>query len=114
MLRWICGVKIMQPHSTDSLRRSLQVHCIEDVVRWNRLRLFGHRYRQNDTLWTKKIMSLQIEGPTPRGRPKLRWSDVVNTDMKKLGLKSSLATNRTLWRNAIKPVVQPLEMLRPT
>ena len=107
MLRWICGVKITQPHSTESLRRRLQVPCIEDVLRENRLRLFGHRYRQDESLWTKKIMNLQIDGPTPRGRPKLRWSDVVNADMKKLRLKPSMASNRKLWRDTIKPVVQP-------
>ena len=114
MLRWICGVKITQPHTTESLRRRLQVPCIEEVLRERRLRLFGHRFRQNESLWTKKIMTLQIDGPTPRGRPKLRWNDVVNADMKKLRLKPSMANNRTLWRDAIKPVVQPLEMLRPT
>ena len=32
MIRWICGVKIMQPHSTDSLRSKLQIPCIEDVM----------------------------------------------------------------------------------
>ena len=111
MLHWICGVRIMQPHSTDSLRRRLQVPCIEEVLRWNRLRLFGHRQRQDDSLWTKKIMSLEIDAPTPRGRPKLRWRDVVNADMKKLRLKPSMANNRKIWRDTIKPVVQPLEML---
>ena len=111
MLRWICGVRIMQPHSTDNLRRRLQVPCIEEVLRWNRLRLFGHRQRQDDSLWTKKIMTLEIDVPTPRGRPKLRWRDVVNADFKKLRLKPSMANNRKLWRDTIKPVVQPLEML---
>ena len=111
MLRCICGVRIMQPHSTDSLRRRLQVPSIEDMLRWNRLHLYGHRQRQDDSLWTKKIITLQIDRPTPRGRPELRWSDVVNADMKKLRLTPLMANNRKLWKDAIKPVVQPLEML---
>ena len=68
--------------------------------------MFGHRCRQNEDLWTKKIMSFNVDGPTPRGRPRLRWSDVVNKDMRKCGLNPEMANNRLVWRNSIKPVVQ--------
>ena len=114
MIRWICGVKIMQPHSTDSLRSKLQIPCIEDVMRWNRLRLYGHRYRQDDSLRTKKIMNFPVEGPTPRGRPKLRWSDVIKVDLKKLGLTPTMANNRKRWRDTIKPRVTQQKELQPT
>ena len=59
-----------------SFHREFGADCkslyIEDVLRENRLRLFGHRYRQNESLWTKKMLTLQIDGPAPGERPKLR------------------------------------------
>ena len=106
MIRWLCNVKIEQKQSTDDLRKRIYVHPIEDVLRWNRLRLSGHLYRQDDSAWSKKIMNLDIDGPTPRGRPKLRWKDVVSADLRKKGLNISLVCDRCKWRNAIKPVTQ--------
>ena len=68
---WLCNVKIEQKHSTEDLRRRIHVHYIEDVFRWNRLRLSGHLYRQEETSWTKKILSFNVDGPTSRGRPRI-------------------------------------------
>ena len=48
MIRWTCGVRLDQQHSTQSLRDKLKIDHIDDVLRWNRLRLFGHRQRQDD------------------------------------------------------------------
>ena len=106
MLRWICGVKLSQPHSTAELRSKLKIPDVEDVLRCNRLRLFGHRCRQDDTLWTKKIMSFIVDGPTPRGRPRLRWSDVINKDLRICNLKPDMANDRMKWKKAITPVIQ--------
>ena len=69
MIRWTCGVKIKQQQSTEELRRRLDLQHVEDVLRWNRLRLSGHLYRQEETLWTKKIMKFAVDGPTFPDRP---------------------------------------------
>ena len=76
MICWLSNVKIEQKHSTEDLRR-INVHHIEDVLRWNRLRLSGHLYWQEETSWTKKIISFNVDGPTSWRRPKLRSKDVV-------------------------------------
>ena len=49
-------------------------------------------------------MSFKIDGPRYRDRPKLRWKDVVNTDLRKNHLNISLASDGSKWRNAIRPV----------
>ena len=113
MIRWLCNVKIEQKHTTDDLRKRIYVHPIEDVLRWNRLRLSGHLHRQEDTSCTKSILNLDIDGPTPRGRPKLRWKDVINADLRKKGLNITLASDRCKWRNAIRPGTQQ-NGLQPT
>ena len=44
---------------------------------------------------------------------KLRWKDVVNTDLRKKQLNIALASDRSKWRNAIRPVTQQ-NALQPT
>ena len=73
MIRWISGVKLDQPHTANDLREKLHVQDIDELLWWNRLRLAGHRYRQEDDTWTKKIMNFRVEGPPVRARPKLKW-----------------------------------------
>ena len=72
LIQWICGVKIKQQHSIEELRRRLDLQHIEDVLRWNRLRLSGHLYQQEEKSWAKKIMNFFVDAPTFWGRPKLR------------------------------------------
>ena len=97
MIRWLSNAKIAKhcyaKHSTEDLRRRIHVHHIEDVLRWNRMRLSGHLYRQ--------------EGK------KLGWKDVVNADLRKKHLNISLASDRSKWRNAIRQVTQQIA-LQPT
>ena len=38
-------------------------------------------------------MSFNVDGPTNRGRPKLNWEDVVNTDLHKKHQNISLASD---------------------
>ena len=58
-------------------------------------------------------MNFNVDGPTPRGRPKLRWNDVINADLCKKQLNIVLASDRFKWRNAIRPVTQQ-NALQPT
>ena len=72
MIHWICNVKIEQKLSPEVLQKRIFVQHIEDVLRWNRLRLSGHLHQQDDTSWTKKIMNFDVDGPAPWGRPKFK------------------------------------------
>ena len=40
-------------------------------------------------------MSFNLDEQTSRGRPKLRWNDVVNADLRKKQLNTSLANDRS-------------------
>ena len=114
MIRWICGVKLEQRLKMADLRWRLKLLSMDEVLRWNRLRLFGHRLRQDDCFWTKKIMNYDIGGPAPRGRPRLRWMDVIKMDMKKHGLTERMAADRNEWRSTIKPQLMQPDGLQPT
>ena len=58
-------------------------------------------------------MNFNVDEPTHWGRPKLRWKDVVNADLCKKQLNIMLASDRSRWRNAIRPVTQH-NALQPT
>ena len=103
MIRWICSAKLTDRIPSNELRGRLHLSGVEDMLRWGRLRWFGHLQRMDDETWPKKILDFAIDGRNPRGRPRKSWMDCIRSDMKSLGLKTSMAQNRTEWRCAIRP-----------
>ena len=79
------------------------ISSIEDVIRYNRLRWFGHLQRVDKEKWHRKILNFKVIGSYPLGRPKQRWFDNIRCDFDKLRLPTSLALDRVKRRNAIKP-----------
>ena len=73
----------------------------------------GHLYWQEEKTWMKKIMNFVVDRPTSLGRVKLRWKDVINSDLHKKCLSFSLANDRSKWTNVISPVTQQTG-LQPT
>ena len=102
MVRWICSKKLSDRCSMSDLHTKLKISNIVEVLRQGRLRWFGHIMRLNDNLWQKKILSFHVDGAAPRGRPKMRWIDNVNQDMRNLGIRTDLTDDRVAWRLAIK------------
>ena len=101
-------VKIKLQHSIEELRRTLDLQHIEEVLRWDRLRLSGNLYQQEEPSWMKNFMNLIVDGPTSWGWPKLRWKDMVNSDLRKKCLSLRLASDRLKWRNAFKRVTHKI------
>ena len=67
------------------------------VVRWDlRLAWAGHLVRMNSDRTLKKIFNTKPDGARSVGRPKLRWEDGVDQDMRILGVKNwkKVALNR--------------------
>ena len=102
MIRWICSKKLSDRCSISDLRTKLQIPNIVDVMRQKRLRWYGHVLRMDDNAWQKMMMSYNVNGAAPRGRPKLRWIDSVKKDMKELGINTDLTLDRSAWRQAIR------------
>ena len=61
----------------------VEVDDLEEHLRQNRLRWFGHIVRRDEEVEIKKVLELKIEGQRKRGRPVKRWIDMVEEDMKK-------------------------------
>ena len=53
-----------------ALRTRTGISNIEDVIRYNRLRWFGHLKRMDEEKWPRKILNFEVNGSYPRGSPK--------------------------------------------
>jgi hypothetical protein len=77
------------------------------IVKSARLRWAGHVARMDDNEPPRKVLLGNPGGQRRRGRPKLRWEDGVEEDVRKLGCRNwrMAARNRDEWRR-IKEAVK--------
>ena len=73
------------------------------VIKIRRLAGLGHIIRMKET-GSVKISEGKIKGRRGRGRPRLRWTDDVEDDLRKLGVKRwrMKALDREEWASIIR------------
>lgn len=92
-----CGPKLGT--NTGLWRRKFNKELLEDTgmslikcyTRGQRIQWFGRVMRGNDDNTVITVMSRRTTGKRPRGRPRKKWMDVVEEDLKKVGVND--------WRN---------------
>ena len=72
-------------------------------IKIRRLEWLGHVVRMNETRPVKKIFERKL-GRRGRGRPRLRWINDVEDDLRKIGVKRwrTKALEREEWTSIIK------------
>ena len=77
---------------------------IVTVIKIRRVEWLGHVIRMNETGYVKKVFEGTLEGRRGRGRPRLRWLNDVEDDLRKLGVKRwrTKALDREEWASIIK------------
>ena len=113
MMRWVCGVSLSDHTPSATLINQLGLYSITETLRWNRLRLYGHLTRHPDS-WPSNILQYEIDAKYPRGRPKQRWSDVIENDLKYLKIDENMVNDRTAWKKIIKPPYERMNLLQPS
>ena len=98
MLRWTLGVTMMDHVCNDTVRTIMKVTPIHNKMLEGRLRWYGHVRRREENHVTRAVMSMDIAGKRPRGRPKMRWMDRIKEDLKELGILAEDALDRNKWR----------------
>ena len=73
--------------SSNSLLRKLGIVSFETLLRYNRLRWFGHVERSNGLI--KRCAELEVEGRQGRGRPRKTWNETINNDKKEWKLNDN-------------------------
>ena len=63
-------------------------------------------------VWPRRVNDYVVLGILLRGRPQLRWSDVITKDLKDLKIRNELAHERVEWRRAIMPKKMHLQRVR--
>ncbi|MCJ8749155.1 hypothetical protein PDJAM_G00173060 [Pangasius djambal] len=102
MLRFSLGVKRLDRIRKEYIRGTAHVGCLGDKVREARLRWFGHVQRRESEYIGRRMLDMELPGRRRRGRPKRRYMDVINEDMKLVGASVEDAEDRDRWRVMIR------------
>ena len=105
-LRRILGIKWTDKVTNNDVLDQANVHSLTSIIRQQRLRWLGHVTRMDDNRIPKQILFGQlIEGTRRRGRPLLRYKDILRRDLLEADIDpdtyAELATNRPGWRMSV-------------
>ncbi|KAK3548214.1 hypothetical protein QTP70_005159 [Hemibagrus guttatus] len=101
MLRFSLGVTRLDRIRNEYIRGTAHVGRLGDKVREARLRWFGHVQRRESEYIGRRMLDMELPGRRPRGRPKRRYMDGINEDMKLVGASVEDAEDRDRWREMI-------------
>ncbi|KAL1447748.1 hypothetical protein WDU94_000621 [Cyamophila willieti] len=82
MLHWVCRLTRKDRVRNEKIRETVKVGPLGKKIQESRIRWFGHVERRNKSYISKRVEKIVIEGKRRRGRPKLRWRDKVEEDLR--------------------------------
>ena len=94
-----------QRHNAE-LRAASRLPLITSYIRSARLRWAGHVARMDEEAPCRKYLFGRPEGRRPVGRPRLRWGDLIVSDLRLLGVQDPeqwprVAQDRRRWRELV-------------
>ena len=82
VLRWICGKTLKDRIRNEHIREMVGVAPIEDKMRENRLRWFGHILQRPLDATVRNSNFLLVHGNgRDRGRSKITWTEIIKKDI---------------------------------
>jgi len=72
-----------------------------------RLRWFGHVKRREESYVGRRLLNMEPTGRRGRGRLKQRWKDIINADMRAVGVKEEDAEDRDTWKALVSAAATP-------
>jgi hypothetical protein len=80
-----------------------------NIVKSRRMRWAGHVTRMGDGRGVYRILFERPEGKRSLGRPRRRWEDNINLDLREMGIDGAnwiqLAQDRVKWRACVNTVM---------
>ena len=102
MLRYCMGISLEEHCRNEDITSEAKIMPIRDVMRKRRLEWFGHVSRRERDEDIRRVYEMRVEGSRGRGRPKQRWSDTINADLRWLDLDRSDASDRVRWKSLVE------------
>ena len=102
MIRWICKVKpdMIQHIKSDVLLEKMDVPKLDDLLRANRLRWFGHVEKSDS--WIIKYRDITVNSKRKAGRPKKTWKETITNDRKIWKLTKIDPKDHDAWRLSLQ------------
>ena len=82
--------------------KGAHMYPMAKFLREERLIWFGHVQRRGKDGATRKILQMTVDGKRNRGRPKLRWRDLVKEDMARNHMTTEMTEDRKHWHVMIQ------------
>ena len=101
MLRWMCGVTRKDKIRNEHIRGTTRVAQASKKITERRLNWYGHVMMRDGEHILKKVFRTDKPGKRKKGRPKTRWKDACQQDLKSTGLRAGDEMDRAMWRRKI-------------
>lgn len=108
VLRRICGPYIKngeyKKRTNQEICQIFHISIISTCFKNKRLELVGHIWRSGDK--ANKIFTGKLNGKTPRGRPRQRWTDRVKEDFPGISQGTIIedSKDKDRWREVVEAV----------
>ena len=107
-LRRILGIRWQDHITNEEVRRRTLQPPLQRLLAQRRVRWIGHVLRMDEDRPTRRIFEfdpLTAGWRRLRGRPRTRWADVIEGDLRDLGITLArardAARNRSSWRHLV-------------
>ena len=113
-IRRILRISYKDHITNESIRQRTQQPLISDIIKKRRMKWAGHVLRMDENRNPRKIYNYKPDGKRAVGRPKRRWIDCLEEDLKAAGITiygktegrqrtklEELAKSRDVWSNVI-------------
>ena len=95
----MCGVTKLDKIRNERIRGTTKVGEITKKVQERRLKWYGQVMRREERYVGRRAIEMKVHGRRNRGRPKRRWLDKVDDDIKEKGLSADQVYDRATWRH---------------
>ena len=106
MFRWTFGGTKRNRIRNERIRGTTKLGEISTRVQERRLKWYGYVMRMGEEYVGKIVMMMDVEGRR-KGRPKRRWMDRVNVNLREKGLPSEETQNQQVWGQLVRNI-EPL------
>ena len=96
MLRFAMEVTNKDKVRNEYIRGTVKVERLGMKMREGRLRWYRYVMKRNQEYVRRRVMEMELQGKTKRGRPKRRFLDLAKVDMEKIGAREMDIENRTV------------------